>query len=247
MENFSTWMRGAERRLETLPGVLSASLEGDLDRATEVRPRVEEDPPVSEILHAVRVALEGNADEYPLGAFFRIQVGSVGDESPYIQDEIHEDPAVASRDTPESGGIRLITHQVRDVSPGVMGVELTLGLLGRRFAGGRVGASQLSRKRSRTGLGHPECSGILHSIRVGRSGRADPRARERIPIFTRWLSSGGGGRKDVWACGAADRFLAVDRRVRPGGCPCDTRGCGSQGHPIINRGRSTAPGVNRAT
>ena len=132
-------MRGAERRLETLPGVLSASLEGDLDRATEVRLRVEEDPPVSEILHAVRVALEGNADECPLGAFFRIQVGSVGDESPYIQDEIHEDPAVASRDTPESGGIRLITHQVRDVSPGVMGVELTLDLLGRRFAGGASG------------------------------------------------------------------------------------------------------------
>ena len=139
MEKFSAWRRGAERRLETLPGVLSASLEGDLDRATEVRLRVEEDAPVSEILDAVRAALEENADECPLGAFFRIQVGSVGDESPYIQDEIHEDPAVASRDTPESGGIRLITHQVRDVSPGVMGVELTLGLLGRRFAGGASG------------------------------------------------------------------------------------------------------------
>ena len=139
MEKFSTWMRGAERRLETVPGVLSASLEGDLDRATEVRLRVEENPPVSEILKAVRDALGGNVDECPLGAFFRIQVESVGDESPYILDEIHEDPAVASRDTPESGGIRLIAHQLNDVSPGVVGVELTLGLGGRRFAGGASG------------------------------------------------------------------------------------------------------------
>ena len=146
MENFSTWIRGAERRLETLPGVLSASLEGDLDRATEVCLRVEEDPPVSEILEAVRDVLGGNADECPLGAFFRIQVESVGDESPYILDEIHEDPAVASRDTLESGGIRLITHQVNEVSPGVVGVELTLGLGGRRFAGGASGQANSPRR-----------------------------------------------------------------------------------------------------
>ena len=57
VEQFSTWMRGVERRLETLPGVLSASLEGDLDRAAEVRLLVEEDPPASEILEAVRAAL----------------------------------------------------------------------------------------------------------------------------------------------------------------------------------------------
>ena len=139
MEKHSTWMHGAERRLETLPGVLSASLEGDLDRGTEVRLRVEEEPSVSEILEAVRDALGGNTDERPLGAFFRIQVESVGDGASYIQDEIHEDPVVVSRDTPESGGIRLIAHQVNNVSPGVVGVELTLGLGGRRFAGGASG------------------------------------------------------------------------------------------------------------
>ena len=61
VEKFSTWMRGAERRLESLPGVLSASLEGDLGRATEVRLVVEEDPPVSEILEAARAALGGGA------------------------------------------------------------------------------------------------------------------------------------------------------------------------------------------
>ena len=139
MENFSTWMREAERRLETLPGVLSASLEGDLERTTEVRLRVEEGPLVSEILEAVRDALGGHAGECPLGAFFRIQVESVGDGSLYVQDEVHADPAAAFPDTPETGGIRLITHQVRYVSPGVMGVEVALGLLDRRFAGGASG------------------------------------------------------------------------------------------------------------
>ena len=132
-------MLGAERLLETLPGVLSASLEGHLANATEVRLLVEENPPVSETLEAVRAALQANADEAALGAFFRIQVSTVHDEAPQVWDEPYEEPAAASRDTPESGGIRLIAHQVNDVGSGVLGVELTLGLGGRRFAGGASG------------------------------------------------------------------------------------------------------------
>ena len=52
---------------------------------------------------------------------------------------MQEEPATASRDTPASGCIRLIAHQINDVGPGVVGVELTLGLGGRRFAGGASG------------------------------------------------------------------------------------------------------------
>ena len=139
MEKFSTWMRGAERLPETLPGVLSASLEGDLANATEVRLLIEENQPLSQTLEAVRSALQANTDERPLGALFRIQVASVGDEVPPIRDEPHPEPAGASRDTPGSGGVRLIAHEVNSVGPGVVGVELTLGLGGRRFAGGASG------------------------------------------------------------------------------------------------------------
>ena len=139
LEKISTWMRGAERLLETLPGVLFASLEGDLERGTEVRLRVEEEPPVSEILEAARDALGGSAAECPPGVFFRVQVASGGGESPYGQDKTVEESSAASPNVPESGGIRLITHQVRSIGAGVMGVELTLGLLGRRFAGGASG------------------------------------------------------------------------------------------------------------
>ena len=139
MENFSAWMRGAERLLETLPGVRSASLEGDLEGATEVRLVVEEGPPVSETLEAARVALEEESGMRPLGAFFRIQVTSVGDEAPYLQSQIHENPAAAALDTPGRGRIRLISHQTREVSPGVVGVDLTLGFVARRFAGGASG------------------------------------------------------------------------------------------------------------
>ena len=57
MGNFSTRMVGAERLLAMLPGVRSACIDGDIDRATEVRLLVEEDPPASEILEAVRAAL----------------------------------------------------------------------------------------------------------------------------------------------------------------------------------------------
>ena len=132
-------MPGTERLLETLPGVRSASLEGDLAHATEVRLVVEEHPPASETLEAVRAALEANADECPPGAFFRIRVASVGDESPHLRSELQEEPATPSRDTPASGCIRLIAHQINDVGPGVVGVELTLGLGGRRFAGAASG------------------------------------------------------------------------------------------------------------
>ena len=132
-------MVGAERLLAMLPGVLSASIEGDIDGAADVRLLVEEDPPVSEILEAVRATLDADAAEFALGAFFHIRVASAGDESPRPQSKANEEPVAASPATPVNGRISLITHQVRDVSPGVIGVELTLGLVGHRFAGGASG------------------------------------------------------------------------------------------------------------
>ena len=122
-----------------MPGVLSASVEGDLTNATEVRLLVEEDPPASETLEAVRAAFQAKPDECPLGAFFRIQVTPVHDEVSQVRNDPHEELATASLDMPQSGGIRLIAHQVNDVSPGIVGVELTLVVGGRRFAGGASG------------------------------------------------------------------------------------------------------------
>jgi len=94
-------MRRAERLLETLPGVVSASLEGDLANAAEVRLLIEDNQPPSQTLEAVRSALQADTDERPLGALFRIQVASVGDEARTIRDEPHEEPTGASRDTPK--------------------------------------------------------------------------------------------------------------------------------------------------
>ena len=153
MGNSSTRMVEAERLLARLPGVLSASIEDDIDRAAEVRLLVEQDPHPSEILGAVRAALDRDAADFPLGALFHIQVESVGDGSPYLQSRRNEDPVAASPATSENGSISLITHQVRDVSPGVIGVELTLGLAGKRFAGG------------------------------GASGKADSPGRNRVPAL----------------------------------------------------------------
>ena len=139
MGNSSTRMVEAERLLARLPGVLSASIEDDIGRAAEVRLVVEQDPHPSEILGAARAALDRDAADFPLGALFHIQVESVGDGSPHLQSRRNEAPVAASPATPENGSISLITHQVRDVSPGVIRVELTLGLAGRRFAGGASG------------------------------------------------------------------------------------------------------------
>ena len=141
-------MVGAERLLAMLPGVLSASIDDDIDGAAEVRLLVEDGPPVSEILDAVRAALDGDAAEFPLGAFFRVQIAAAGDAAPYAQSKMEEDRAAASSATPDDARLKLITHRLRDISPGVIGVDLTLGLAGDRFAGGASGQAD-SKGRSR--------------------------------------------------------------------------------------------------
>ena len=135
-------MTGAERLLAMLPGVRSASIEGDVDRVAEVRLLVEEDSPVSEILEAARAALNRDESEFPLGALFHVQVASSRDESPAPQPKTNGDTAVGSPAMGGNGSIGLITHQVRDLSPGVIGVELTLGLNGHHFTGGASGKAE---------------------------------------------------------------------------------------------------------
>ena len=54
MEAFSTWKRAIEPLLEKVPGVLSASLEGDADGATEIRLLVDGDRRVPETLESDR-------------------------------------------------------------------------------------------------------------------------------------------------------------------------------------------------
>ena len=160
-------MVGAERLLSRLPGVRSASIEGDTDRATEVRLLVDEDPPVTEILDAARAALDRDGAEHPLGAFFHIQVASVGDESPYL---------------PEDGSIRLMTHQVRDVSPGVIGIELTLGLAGHRFSGGASGKADLPGRNRVPALA--TLSALGSYIRFASKGGGPTLALESVSEFS---------------------------------------------------------------
>jgi hypothetical protein len=165
-----------------LPGVLFASIEGDTDRATEVRLVVGEDPPVSEILQAVRAALDEDAAEFPLGAFFNIQVASVGDESPYLQSRVNEDPVAADPTTTENGSPRLLTHQVSDVSPGVIGVELTLGLAGHRFAGGASGKANLPGRNRVPALA--TLSALGSYIRFASNGGGPTLALESVSEFS---------------------------------------------------------------
>ena len=180
--NFSTRMVGAERLLASLPGVRSASIEGDIDRPTEVRLLVEQDPPPSEILGAVRAALDGDGADFPLGALFHIQVASVGAGSPHLQSRINEAPVAASPATTEDGSLRLITHQVRDVSPGVIGVELTLGLAGHRFAGGASGKANLPGRNRVPALA--TLSALGSYIRFASKGGGPTLALESVSEFS---------------------------------------------------------------
>ena len=169
--NLSTRMVGAERLLARLPGVRSASIEGDIDRAAEVHLLVEEDPPVSEILDAARAALDGDGVEFPLGACFHIQVESVGDKSQHVPEDVAED-----------GSIRLITHQVRDVSPGVIGIDLTLGLAGHRFTGGASGKADLPGRNRVPALA--TLSALGSYIRFASKGGGPTLALESVSEFS---------------------------------------------------------------
>ncbi len=164
-----------ERLLAMLPGVLSASIEGDIDRVTEVRLLVAEDPPVSEILEAVRAALNEDTDKFPLGVFFRVLVVSGGDASPH--------PPSA---TLENGPIRLIAHKVRDVSPGVIGVELTLGLSGHRFDGGASGLATSPGRNRVSALA--TLSALGSYIRFASEGVGPTRALESVSEFSMGVS-----------------------------------------------------------
>ena len=70
-----------------------------------------------------------------------------GAEPRELEPKRSAEPVAASPATSENGSIRLITHQVRDVSPGVTGVDLTLGLAGHRFAGGASGKADSSGRK----------------------------------------------------------------------------------------------------
>ena len=188
----------------------------------------------------------GGADECPHGAFFRIQVGSAGDEAPYLQSQILENPAAAALETPGGGRIRLISHRVRDVSPGVVGVDLTLGFVGRRFAGGASGQADSAGRTRVPALA--TLSALGSYIRFASEGVGAPTlALESVSQFSLARhAAGGGGSDDVWAWGATDCFLAVDGRVGPGGCSRDTRSRRPPGHSIVRWGRATARGGAKA-
>ena len=137
MEAFSTWKRAIEPLLEKVPGVLSASLEGDVDGATEIRLLVDGDRRVPETLESARAALAEDASRYAEGACFRIQIASAQGQT--TERGTFDAPAGDFRDERGRNCLRLITHQVHEVSPGIIGVEVTLGLGDRRFAGAASG------------------------------------------------------------------------------------------------------------
>jgi len=117
--------------------VLSASLEGDADGATEIRLLVDGNRRVPETLESARAALGEDASGYAEGVCFRIQIASAQD--PTTEPVTFAAPVGHFRDERGRSRLRLITHQVRQVSPGIMGVEVTLGLGDRRFAGAASG------------------------------------------------------------------------------------------------------------
>ena len=139
IDEATTWPRAAERLLESIPGVTSASLVGSRQAVEEVRLLYEPGRPVGEILDAVRTFLETGANARLTQTRFHIAVAPPTEGHPRRW-------GTPVRATPEplarflqDYAVGFVAHHVSMVQPGVMRVEVQISCRGRTFSGAVLG------------------------------------------------------------------------------------------------------------
>ena len=131
--NASLWPRSAERLLKVLPGVVSATLEGQQDSVTAVWVRYAPIRPVGEILESVRECLVTDAHARVTNPRFHAVLTRSGEEAdrplPHLRALRTDDDSRTSSDA----SIRLVSHRVGEVRPGIVGVEVRIAWQDRTF------------------------------------------------------------------------------------------------------------------
>lgn len=135
------WHESAELLLESVPGVISATIEGEQHSVSEVRVWYEPTWPVGQVIDAVRECLSKEANASLTAARFHAVVAE--------PDRRAQRRALLGRvpTTPDERGgsldapLRLLGHKVEEVRHGVVGAEVWIEWQGRTFSGAAIGPS----------------------------------------------------------------------------------------------------------
>ncbi len=133
------WNESAELLLETVPGVVSATIEGSRHSVSEVRVWYEPTWPVGQVMDAVYECLTNEAKAHLAAARFHAVV-TQPDRRTTRRARPERAPTTSdgresSHDTP----LTLVGHRVDEVQHGVVGVQVWLEWQGRTFSGAAVG------------------------------------------------------------------------------------------------------------
>jgi hypothetical protein len=134
------WRKSAERLLEAIPGVVSATIEGSRDAVSAVRVWYEPTWPAAQVMAAVDECLIKQGARLAATRFQAV----VAQPDRRATRRERPDPApepAASPETPPDTFLRLAGHKIDEVQRGVMGVQVWIEWQGRTFSGAAVGPS----------------------------------------------------------------------------------------------------------
>lgn len=139
MDESTIWPDAAERLLESVPGVASASLVGDQQAVEEVHLVYEPDRPVGEILDAVHTTLEHSVNARLSQARVHMAIARPAVARPRRWGPPVRTSSGSLDDLRLDGGVGFVAYHVRTVRPGVIRVEVQVECMGRMFSGSALG------------------------------------------------------------------------------------------------------------
>lgn len=129
----------AELLLETVPGVVSATVEGSRHSVSEVRVWYEPTWPVGQVMNAVYECLTNRAKARLTAARFHAVVTQPDRRTTRRARPERSPTESGDRNSSHHAPLKLVGHSVDEVQPGVVGVQVWLELHGRTFSGAAVG------------------------------------------------------------------------------------------------------------
>lgn len=132
------WNASVEALLETIPGVVTARIEGTRDWVTEVRVWYEPAWPAAQVMAAVDTRLIEEGARLASTQFHAV-VAQPDRRGARRARQPEEAPAPVVGGSVADAPLRLVGHRVGQVEPGVVGVHVWIEWDGRIFSGAAVG------------------------------------------------------------------------------------------------------------
>lgn len=134
-----SWHESAELLLESVPGVVSATIEGERHSVSEVRVWYEPTWPVGQVVDAVHQCLTREANARLAAAKFHAVVAQPDRRTEHRNRPSSVPTTSAGWDRSPDAPLKLVGHKVEELRQGIVGVEVWIEWLGRTFSGAAVG------------------------------------------------------------------------------------------------------------